>query len=277
MKKLIVADSSLELNDKLREKLNVKLVPVNLDLGEEYIIDSEELNIREFVDKMHAFNGVPKTAAPSPNAFYEAMQGYDEVFVISISSRLSTIYNSALIAKQMMNESHPNIKVHVFDSKSAVAGETLLAIEINKLIEAKESFENIIQKIEDRIENLKTYFVLENLDNLVKNGRMSKIAGKIASALSINPLCRGNDGNIEVVSKSRGMKAGLNKLVANLSDGIEDIASRKIVISHVLNEARALDLKEKIKEVYKATDIEIVSNSGVAAIYANEGGIVVAL
>lgn len=277
MKRIIISDSCLELNDKLKDKLDLIKIPVNLDLGEEYIKDDDNLNIEEFVRKMHAYKGVPKTAAPSPQAFYDAMQGYDEVFIVSITSKLSTTFNSALIAKQMMEEDHPEVKVHVFDTKSAVSGETLIAIEIDKLLDEKAPFETIVDKIEAKIKSMKTLFVLENLDNLVKNGRMSKIAGKLASALSINPLCEANEGEIQVVSKARGMKSGLNKLVSYMAEGIDDISSRKIVISHVLNEARALDLKQKIKDVYNAHDIEIVSSSGITAIYANEGGIVVAL
>lgn len=277
MKRVIIADSCLELNDELKKRMDVKLIPVNLDLGDEYIKDEEGLDIEEFVRKMKAYQGVPKTAAPSPNAFYEAMQGYDEVFIVSITSKLSTIYNSAMIAKQMMNESNPGVKVHVFDSKSAVSGETLLAIEINEMIEKQSPFEVIVENIENRIKEMRTYFVLENLDNLVKNGRMSKLAGKVAAALSINPVCRAVDGQIEVVNKTRGMKAGLAKMVSQITDGIEDLSKRTLVIGHVLNPERAQDLKARFEELHKFKDIQVVPAKGVTSIYANEGGIVVAL
>ncbi|NLW52668.1 MAG: DegV family protein [Tissierellia bacterium] len=277
MKRVIIADSCLELNDELKKRMDVKLIPVNLDLGDEYIKDDENLDVKEFVRKMRAYDGVPKTAAPSPNAFYEAMKGYDEVFVVTITSKLSTIYNSAMIAKQMMNESNPEVKVHVFDSKSAVSGETLLAIEINEMIEEQSPFEVIVEKIENRVKEMRTYFVLENLDNLVKNGRMSKLAGKVAAALSINPVCRADDGSIEVVNKTRGMKAGLAKMVSNITEGLDDLSKRTLVIGHVLSPQRATELKAKFEELYKFKEIQVVPAKGVTAIYANEGGIVVAL
>lgn len=277
MKRIILADSCLELNEELKNRIDIKLIPVNLDLGEEYIVDDENLDVEGFVKKMHAYKGVPKTAAPSPNAYYEAMQGYDEVFIISISSRLSTIHNSGLIAKQMMEEENPDVKVHVFDSKSAVSGETLVAIHIQELIDANADFETIVETVENKIANMRTYFVLENLDNLVKNGRMSKLAGKMTHALSINLVCKSNDGNIEVVSKTRGMKSGLSKLVNFITECIENLDQRTLVIGHVLNAERAQNLKAKFEEKYKFKDIQIVPAKGVTSIYANEGGIVVAL
>lgn len=277
MKRIILSDTCLDLNDELRSKINIKFVPLHLDLGDESILDGEDLNIREFVDKMHAYEGVPKTAAPSPHAFIEAMDGYDEVFIITLTSKLSTVYNSALIAKEMMEADHPEIKIHVFDSKSAASGETLLAIKLQEMIDEKLAFEEIVEKLEAEIEGMRTYFILENLDNLAKNGRMSKIAGRIASMLSINPVCRANDGTIEIVSKTRGMKAGINKLVQQVCEGLGDIGKKTVVISHVLNLDRAEEVKMKLLKKYNFKDIQIVFSKGVTSVYANEGGIVVAL
>lgn len=277
MKRIILSDTCLDLNDDLRSKIDIKFIPLHLDLGDETILDGEDLNVREFVDKMHAYEGVPKTAAPSPQAFIEAMEGYDEVFIITLSSKLSTVYNSAMIAKDLMENDHPEIKIHVFDSKSASAGETLLAMKLQDLIDIDLSFEEIVERIEGEVEEMRTFFILENLDNLVKNGRMSKIAGRIASMLSINPVCKGNDGAIEIVSKSRGMKAGINKLVQQILQGLEQAENKKVVISNVLKLDRAEEIKNKLLEKSKLKNIEIVFSKGVTSIYANEGGIVVAL
>lgn len=277
MKRIIIADSCLELNEELKNKLDIKLVGLNLDLGDKVYKDDENLNVEEFVKEMNAYTGVAKSAAPSPQEFYDQMEGYDEVFIISISSRLSTVYNSALIAKSMKNESDPEVKVHIFDSKSAVSGETLLAIKIQELMDKGLSFEDIVEEIEDFKKDMRTYFILENLDNLVKNGRMSKLAGKIASTLSINPVCKGNDGVIEVATKSRGMKAGLMKLVDLSMEGIEDFPEKTLVIGHVLNEERAIFLRDKYLSKYKFKEVYIVPSKGLTSIYANEGGIVVAI
>lgn len=277
MERIIISDTCLELNEELEKKLNIKLVPVHLDLGDKTYLDDEDLDIRNFIDQMHAYDGVAKTAAPSPQAFYNQMLGYDEIFVITISSKLSTIYNSATIAKDMFLDEFPDKKVHVFDSKSAVSGQTLVAIKIQELIDQNLSFEEIVEQVEEFIRQMRTYFILENLDNLVKNGRMSRLAGKIASVLSINPVCKGKDGVIEVVNKARGMKAGINRLVDELLKGLEETASKTLVISHVLKPERAEEVKRKAMELATFKDIQIVGAKGITSVYANEGGIVVAL
>lgn len=277
MERIIISDTCLELNEELEKKLNIKLVPVHLDLGDKTYLDDEDLDIRNFIDQMHAYDGVAKTAAPSPQAFYNQMLGYDEIFVITISSKLSTIYNSATIAKDMFLDEFPDKKVHVFDSKSAVSGQTLVAIKLQELIEQNISFEEIVEQVEEFIRQMRTYFILENLDNLVKNGRMSRLAGKIASVLSINPVCKGNDGVIEVVNKARGMKAGINRLVDEMLKGLEETASKTLVISHVLKPERAEEVKRKAMELATFKDIQIVGAKGITSVYANEGGIVVAL
>lgn len=277
MKRIIISDTCLELNEDLEKRLSVKLVPVHLDLGERTYLDDENLNVRDFIDQMHAYEGIAKTAAPSPQAFYDQMLGYDEVFIITISSKLSTIYNSATIAREMFLDEFPEKKVHIFDSKSAVSGQTLVAIKIQELIDQNVSFDEIVKEIEEFIKQMKTYFILENLDNLVKNGRMSRLAGKIASVLSINPVCKGNDGLIEVVNKTRGMKAGINRLVDELIKEVSDTTSKNLVISHVLKPERALEVKEKALSLASFKDVQIVGAKGITSVYANEGGIVVAL
>lgn len=277
MKRIILADSCLELNGELEKIIDVKLIPLNLDLGNNTYKDDESLDIRAFVDEMHAYQGVAKTAAPSPQDFFDAMEGYDEAFIVTISSKLSTVYNSAVIAKNMMNEKYPDAKVHIFDSRSAVTGETLIAYKIQKLINEDAPFEEIVEKVEAFRKRMLTFFILENLDNLVKNGRMSKIAGKVASVLSITPVCQGVDGEIQVSAKVRGMKAGLKKLVDKVLETGENFSDKTLMISHALNEERAILLKEMFLERAKFKEVFIVPSKGVTSIYANEGGIVVAV
>lgn len=277
MKRVIIGDSCLELNESLIDRLDIKLVPLHLNIGEDHFLDDGELDMRDFVDKMHAYDGVAMTAAPSPQMFFDAALGYDEAFIITLTSELSTTYNSAMLAKQMLIETYPDMKVHVFDSKSAASGESLVALHIQTLMDQGRSFEEIVENTEAMIKNMRTYFVLENLENLVKNGRMSKIAGKVAKALSVNPVCKGNDGVIEVVSKTRGMRAGINKLVSEVTDGLTNLNEKTLMITHVLNPERALEVKKKFLEKHLFKEVLILPAKGVSSVYANEGGIIVAL
>lgn len=275
MERLIVADSCLELNDRMLETMNIKQVPFFIDIEKDHYIDDGSIDQREFLGQMKKSSTTPKTAAPTPNVFYDAMKGADEVFVVTISSKLSVTYNNAIIAAKMALEENPDLKVHVFDSKSAMTGETLVALKIQELIDLDKDFGHITREVEAYIESMNTLFVLEDLDNLIKNGRMSKIAGFVASALSIVPVCGAEDGEIIVINKSRGMKAAMKNLVSLVGERGEIFSDKTMVISHVDNILVAEDLKQKILAKYNFKDIQIVGAKGLSSTYANKGGIVV--
>lgn len=276
MDRLIVGDSGLDLNSDLEKKLNVELVPFFIDIEDQHFIDDGSIDVDAYLDAMKASKNTPKTAAPSPDFFYKAMVKADEAFAVTISSKLSTTYSNALIAKKMLEESYPEKKVHVFDSLSAVAGETLVAMKIQEKVNENKSFEAIVQEVEAFIKDMTTLFVLESLDNLIKNGRITKIVGKIASVLSINPVCLGENGEINMKYKVRGMKNAINKLVSTIGESAENLSEKILVISHVKNPLRAENLKEKIEGIYRFKDIVITEAKGLSATYANRGGIVLA-
>ncbi|MGF0040183.1 DegV family protein [Peptoniphilaceae bacterium SGI.131] len=276
MDRLIIGDSGLDLNSDLEKKLNIELVPFFIDIEDQHFIDDGSIDVDAYLDAMKASKNTPKTAAPSPDFFYKAMAKADEAFAVTISSKLSTTYSNALIAKKMLEESYPEKKVHVFDSLSAVAGETLVAMKIQEKVNENKPFEAIVQEVEAFIKDMTTLFVLESLDNLIKNGRITKIVGKIASVLSINPVCLGENGEINMKYKVRGMKNAINKLVSTIGESAENLSEKILVISHVKNPLRAENLKEKIEGIYRFKDIVITEAKGLSATYANRGGIVLA-
>lgn len=276
MKRIIIGDSGLDLNPNLEKTINIKLVPFFIDLDENHYIDDGSLDIISYLKQMKNSKNVPKTAAPSPDSFFRVMQGYEEIFVVTISSKLSTTYNNAIIAKNMYIDENPNVKVHIFDSKTAASGETGVAIKIQELIDLGKNFEEIVEEVEKHIEESTTLFILEDLGNLIKNGRMSKLSGKIASVLSIYPICAGVNGSIEVMHKVRGMKSAISKMIEMIGENICIHSQKTLVIEHINNEERAFEIKNKIESLYKFKSIEIITAKGLASTYANDGGIVLA-
>ena len=219
---------------------------------------------------------VSKTAAPTPESFMKDIEGYDEIYMVSISSKLSGSHNSANIAKTMIEEENPNIKVHVFDSKSAACGETQVVSKIQSLFEKNESFENIVKETEKFIESMGTIFVLEDLDTLIKNGRISKVAGFVASALSIYPICIGVDGEINIKHNPRGLKKAMSKMVDTIGELVENTSDRILYITHIRDEKRANAVKELAQKAYNFKDIKIFEGTGLSAVYANKNGIIMA-
>lgn len=272
-KRLILADSACDLNEKIKKRINIELVPFHIDIDGESILDTPEVNRHKFLKQMEKTSKPIGSAAPSPNQFMEKFKDYEEIFIITISKKLSGTYNNAVLAKNMFEESS-NAKVHVFDSKSAGSGETAVAIKIQELIEEDKTYEDIVKETEKFISELKTYFILDNFDNLIKNGRMSMLTGKIAKFLSFKPVMHGVDGQIEVYAKTRGYINALKELYSAISNE-SNLNERNFVISH----CEALDITKKIKSHidhnFKNKSINIVDTGLLTSVYANLGGVII--
>lgn len=272
-KRLILADSACDLNEKIKKRINIELVPFHIDIDGESILDTPEVNRHKFLKQMEKTSKPIGSAAPSPNQFMEKFKDYEEIFIITISKKLSGTYNNAVLAKNMFEESS-NAKVHVFDSKSAGSGETAVALKIQELIEEDKTYEDIVKETEKFISELKTYFILDNFDNLIKNGRMSMLTGKIAKFLSFKPVMHGVDGQIEVYAKTRGYINALKELYSAISNE-SNLNERNFVISH----CEALDITKKIKSHidhnFKNKSINIVDTGLLTSVYANLGGVII--
>lgn len=275
MKRYLVADSSADFSPELEKYLDCKLAPFTITIEGVSYVDDGTINIPALLKAMKDSPDAPQTAAPSPARFIEAIGDADEAFIVTISNGVSASYQNALLACDMVREQRPDIKLHVFDSHSAAAGETLICIEIKKRLDKGLSFEEIVTEVEELLKGTKTLFALETLENLVKNGRMSKISGTLANVLNIRPLCTEEGGQIVVYEKIRGMKKALNRMVEVIGEKCEDVTKRTLVIAHVAHPVRAQEFSDKVKAAYAFEAIEIVPMRGLSTTYANDGGIVI--
>lgn len=273
----IVADSSCDLNEELQKKLNISLIPFNISVDDEEFIDNENLDTKELIKVMKNSPNPVKTSCPSPGDFLEKFKQAKDIFAITISANLSGTYNSAKLARQMALDEDPDKFIHVFDSKSASIGETLVALKIDELVKEKLSNLEIVETVENYISEMKTFFILESLDNLIKNGRISKTKGLIASVLNFKPIMGSDeDGNIRLVENHRGTKKSFNRLVEIIGETRDDFADKVLAISHANALDKALDLKEKIEKLYNFKEILIVETKGLSTAYAYDGGVILA-
>jgi DegV family protein with EDD domain len=270
----IVADSSCDLNSELQEKLNVSLVPFKIDVEDNTFIDDDNLDPMDLINAMKASQNPIRTSCPSPGDFVAKYRDANTVFVITISSKLSGTYNSALLAKEMVNEEFPDKFIHVFDSKSASVGESLIAIKIKELIDGNLSNLEIVEKVEKYIKEMKTYFILESLDNLIKNGRISKTKGLIANVLNLKPIMGANDGDIELVENVRGSKRAFKRLADIIGESGVKFEERTLAISHANAIKLGESLRKEIQEKYNFKDVILVTTAGLSAGYAYDGGII---
>lgn len=276
MSYVILCDSGTDLTPELKAREEVIKVPLTLTLGDENFIDDDNLDTMDFLQKMKNYPDTPKSACPSPEEYLKHFNKADEVYIITLSSKLSASYNSAKIATDMYREENGKSKVYLIDSKGASASQTLLA---NKLIELKEAgrgFDEIVKEIEVFNAAKDTLFVLESLENLRKNGRLTGIKAFIAEALNIKPVMMADkEGNIIKADQARGINKACSVIAELTAKQADKSGSRALVISHCNARERAEKIRDMITEKHMFDRIDIVETGGIATLYASEGGIVI--
>ena len=197
-------------------------------------------------------------------------------YVITLSSQLSGSYNSAELAKKQFPEDYPNTNIEVFDSKSASVGQTLIARKIKEHALQGDAFHEVVEKVNAYRDSMTTKFVLESLETLRKNGRLSNIKAIICSALNIKPIMTSTDeGEIDKLDQARGIKKALLKMIEVVVNEIKDPENCVLGISHCNNKERAIFVKDEILKYIKLKAILIVDTAGISSLYANDGGIIV--
>ena len=271
----IIVDSGCDLTPDLLESLDARRVPLVMSLGDDDYVDDDHLDVEHFIKKMNDYKGRAMSACPSPQSYCNEFSKSKMNFVVTLSSQLSGSYSSALIAKSIAQEDE--INVHVFDSKSAAAGQLLIVLKLKEYIALNLSTQEIIDNVDCFIKSMNTLFVLENLDNLMKNGRMSKIVGKLATVMQIRPILGSDgEGNIASFAKAKGTRAAIEKLCHMIGEQCSDTKDKILVIAHCCNLDQALRLKKMAQEMYAFAQISITKTGGLASMYANEGGIIIA-
>ncbi len=276
MKFKIVGDSCTDLLPEDLDKKYMVSVPLTIDIGGYEIVDDETFNQEDFLRRTAAYADCPKSACPSPDAYMNAFEGAGDVYVITLSGKLSGSYNSALLAKNLYIEDNPDTNIHIFDSKSAAAGQYLIAKKIEEYALANVDFGDIVEKVTKYVDELKTVFVLESLEALRKNGRLSNIKATVANVLSIKPYMEAVDGIVEQVGQTRGIKKALNKMIEYSGEIGKDMKNKVVAISHCNCYDRALEVKNSMMEKYHFKDFVILDTKGISSLYASDGGIIVA-
>lgn len=274
----IIGDSCLDLTPEMKKEGKIKIVSLTLQVDGVDLIDDDSFDQKKFIKAVADFEGCPKSSCPSPEEYKKAF-GEDEVtaFCVTLSAELSGSYNSAVLGQRLVEEEFPNKKVYVFNSRSACIGETLVALKIQECAEKGASFEEIVEQVEDYIRRRETLFVLENLETLRKNGRLTGMKAALVSVLNIKPVMMGTpEGTIEQCTIGRGTKKALKKMIEEVGSRVSDFENRVFGISHCNCPERAQYVKEEIEKRYPFKQIIIADTAGVGTLYANDGGIVIA-
>jgi DegV family protein with EDD domain len=275
MVRRLIADSCADFTSEKKAWTQVRQVPLTLTVGGEDVLDDESFCQKTFLEKMRNAPECPRSACPSPESYMREFEGADEIFVVTLSQHLSGSYQSAMLAKQMYQEEHPEVKIEVVDSWSASVGESIIVLKLRSLFD-KYEFEEIVKRITAFRNGSQTKFVLEDLDVFIKNGRLTHVQAILCNALNIKPLLAGKEGQIVKLDQARGVERTIKKLVDSVVADVKEATTRTLAIAHCNHPARAEEVKRMILSRVPFKECMIVNTGGVSTMYANEGGIIVA-
>ena len=277
----IIVDSCGELTHKMKESGIYTSAPLSMQVDGDVVMDDETFDQADFLRRVAASPECPKSSCPSPEKYMDLYSGKEQrVYVVTLSSELSGSYNSAQLAAKLWKEEHgeDGRQIHVFNSRSASVGETLIACKVRECEEQGMTFEETVSETEAYIEGQHTYFVLENLDTLRKNGRLTGIKSFVASALNIKPVVGSTpQGTICQLGQARGMKRALAKMTEQIARDGKRTKEKVLAIAHCNCPERAREVERMILDKIRVRDSFIVDTAGISTMYANDGGIIVVL
>ena len=273
----IIIDSCGELTEEMKKSGTFETASLQIDVDGHHIIDDETFDQADFLKRIRESDECPKSSCPSPERYMEEYHCEAEhIYAVTLSAELSGSYNSAVLGKNLYEEEYGEKDIYVFNSRSASVGETLIGLKIAECEKKGLSFKDVIDTVEAYIEEQHTYFLLETLDILKKNGRLKGLKAVVATALNIKPVMGSTpDGNIQQLANTRGMKKGLVRMVEQIVADLKNPEEKILAISHCNCRERAEAVKNMLLEKAKFKDIIIVDTAGISSMYAADGGVIV--
>lgn len=275
----IVLDSAGEMPAEFKNQESYASVALTLRIGGEEIIDDGHLDQKAIIKKIADTPLCPKTACPSPEVYRAAFDcGAEHIYCVTISAALSGSYQSAVIGSSLYKEKHPEAKIHIFNSRSTSVAETMILYKIKELEDKGVSFEETVERTEEYIALMRTYFVLDNLETLRKNGRLSNLKALAASVLKIKPVCcNTQEGEIGQLDQARGINRAIVKMVDYAVKDAKNSKDKILGISHCNCGERAIMVRDAMLERIPVKEALVVKTGGLSTVYSNDGGIILVL
>ena len=272
----IIGDSCCDFTKLEMRKDNIARVPMSIIIGGVEYKDDGLRSQEDWIKLIKEDPGYPQSACPSPDDFYREFEEDADNYVITLSSKLSGVYNSAMVAKDMYEEEHENARIHIFDSKSAAAGQHLIYEKVMEYVNVGDSFEDVVKKVETFRDEMFTIFVLDDLETFKKNGRLKGIKALVATAMNVKPVLVGDDGDIKQIDQSIGVDHAVNRMLYIIEKKGFD-KNRKVRITQCASRELCVKVARVLTEKFGFTDVKILNAGGLSTAYENPGGVIVAL
>lgn len=271
MNRKIVADSSSDLN-KLTT-IDFAIAPMIIHTTAKAYLDDKNLDVSAMVEDLLKNKDRTSSACPGLGDWLNAFGDAEEIFCLTITSKLSGCYNSAILAKEEYESLYPGRRVHVFDTLSTGPEMQILAEKIAELTAEGLDFDAVCAEIEAYSKKTHLVFMLESLKNLANNGRVSHAVAKITGILGIRLVGKALEGVLEPLDKCRGAQKALSTLVSRMKE--LGYKGGKVRIAHCMNPEGANELVSLLKKEFVVCNADIYTTRGLCSYYAEKGGILV--
>ncbi|MGN1033103.1 MAG: DegV family protein [Intestinibacter sp.] len=274
----LITDGSCDLSEEVLRKFNINVVPLGVSFGEEHYIAGVDIDNREFYAKMKESKELPKTFCPSPESFSKSYEGEeDKIIVMTLSSKLSGTYNSAILARDLYLSENDEKDIRIIDTQTGCIGAGLLLIKASRMIAENKDIDEIVEVIEGLREKISFYGTLETLENAIKGGRVNPIAGKIIGALNFKAIVQVTEGIVKPVDKARGESNSIKKVANYITSSVEDTKGKILCLVHANCPEKAEKLLSIIEKTHKFDEIYISEVGPVMGVYTAQGAVLAAV
>ena len=254
----IVTDSMTDVPQEIKDKYQIKVVPLKVFFGDKEYRDGVDLTHSEFYKKLAESKDLPKTSQTTPvefvEVFKEVLAEGKEILCINGSSRASGTHQSAVIAKDELGSD----KIKVFDTLSLSAGGGIFVYEAAKMVEAGATMEEILERLNSLKPKVGQMFTVETLEYLKKGGRINPLKATIANILNIKPILTIVDGLVEPLSKARGSKKVIQKVMELAQQGGGDFSNTTVFLVHTTDDPEKIEaLKQEVVSALNPGEIII--------------------
>lgn len=267
----IVTDSASDMDLELAAQYGIRIAPLHVQFGDETYSDGRTISPALFYQKMRAAKELPKTSQPTPHdmmaAYQEAMQA-GPVIGIHVSSKLSGTYQTAVMSAGMVHQS-----IEVFDSLSGSGGLTIMAVRAAEMAKAGATVKEILAELEQLRARTEVMVGLNTLENAVKGGRVSPLAGFAATLLGVKPIVHVKGGLVIPFDKVRGRARMIDRMLEVAAERCQDWSNRLVCVNHGLAEAEAQALAERVRQQFRPKEVRIGVIGAAIGTYAAEGAI----
>lgn len=260
MSRILISDSTSYLPENLMHDYGIIIIPLNLHLEGKSYKEGKDISHAEFYDIFKSSKLFPTTSQPSAGEFLEVFEHLtpeDEALVILISAELSGTVQSALMARNML-ETERQKNIHIIDSRSSSMGMGFQLIKAGEMLAQGRTMTEVMEEVEIIKIQQEIYFIVDNLEYLVRGGRLSKSSGLIGNLLQLKPVLTVKEGKLELFDKVRTS----SRAVKLMMQQVEKNKSRltQLAVIHVQAEEQALKLQQVLQEQYGIT--ALISEAG---------------